>query len=100
MREPVEDEFRTKCDYMIVFVLTVVVGQEDARSRKTSGASLGCPNNVEHVCAPTQGSHGSFKQKNELFRRPSIGTLDGGSLKGIDVCPFSSPNILDQPGHH
>ena len=59
-----EDEFRTKCHYMIVFVLAVVVGQEDARSRKTSGASLGCPNNVEHVCAPTQRSHGTFKQNN------------------------------------
>ena len=64
---------------MVVLVLTVVVGQEDTRSGKTLGASLGCPNDIIHVGTPTPMLQS--EQKTTLDRRPSIGTLDGGPLK-------------------
>ena len=39
---------------MIVFILAVVVAQEDTGPGQTMGAGLGGPNDIVHVRAPTR----------------------------------------------
>ena len=64
---------------MIVFILAVVVAQEDTGPGQTMGAGLGGPNDIVHVRAPTRDS--TVKQKGKVNGYHLLAPLSVAPLK-------------------